>query len=38
MKQSASILIVLFIAIGLVDPSTGFPPDTIIRHQYYAQK
>jgi hypothetical protein len=38
MKQFASILIVLFIVIGLVDPSTGFPPDTIMGQEYYAQK
>jgi hypothetical protein len=38
MKQFASILIVLFIVIGLVDPSAGFPPDTIMGHAYYMQK
>ena len=38
MKQFASILIVLFIVIGLVDPSSGFPPDTILGQQYYAQR
>lgn len=38
MKQFASILIVLFIVIGLVDPSTGFPPDTIMGQAYYVRK
>lgn len=38
MKQFASILIMLFIVIGLVDPSTGFLPDTIMGHEHYAQK
>jgi hypothetical protein len=38
MKQFASILIMLFIVIGLVDPSTGFPPDTILGYGYYTQK
>ncbi len=35
MKQFASILIMLLIVVGLVDPSSGFPPDAI-PGQYYS--
>jgi hypothetical protein len=38
MKQFASILIMLVIVIGLVDPSSGFRPDTIPGLQSYVQR